>query len=52
MLAFAAGLAALHPIYDYEREFEKLGLVLIRRDAFRLAGWTPVFFESLVARRC
>ena len=52
LLACAAGLAALHPIYDYEREFEALGLELVRRDVFRLASWTPVFFESLVARRC
>jgi ubiquinone/menaquinone biosynthesis C-methylase UbiE len=52
LAAFACRLAALHPIYDYALEFEKLGLALIRRDEFRLAERTPVFFESLVARRC
>jgi demethylmenaquinone methyltransferase/2-methoxy-6-polyprenyl-1,4-benzoquinol methylase len=52
LAAFASRLAALHPIYDYAREFETLGLELIRRDEFRLASWTPVLFESLVARRC
>lgn len=41
LAAFATGLAALHPIYDYEREFEGLGLRLIRRDEFRLPGWLP-----------
>jgi ubiquinone/menaquinone biosynthesis C-methylase UbiE len=51
LAAAALGLAALHPIYDYEVEFEALGLSLLRRDEFRLASWTPVFFESLVARR-
>ncbi len=51
LAAAAVGLAALHPIYDYQREFEPLGLVLIARDEFRLGAWTPVLFESLVARR-
>ena len=53
LAAAALRLAALHPIYDYEREFDALGLSLLRRDEFRLArwSWTPVLYESLVARR-
>jgi ubiquinone/menaquinone biosynthesis C-methylase UbiE len=51
LAAAALRLAALHPIYDYQAEFDAFGLSLIRRDEFRLASWAPVFYESLVARR-
>lgn len=49
--AWALRLCSLHPIYDYTRRFEPLGLALLRRREFRIFGRGPAAFESLVAEK-
>jgi len=51
LAAWSLGLCALHPIYDYARPLESIGLQVLRRRGFRPARAVPVLYESLVARR-
>lgn len=48
--AWAAGLAALHPIYDYEVELRRHGFIVVRRQTFRPIPAGPPLYEALVAR--
>lgn len=48
--AWMLRLCALHPLYDYGREMEALGLRVVAREGFRL-GVGPVLYESVVAQR-
>lgn len=55
-IAWALGLCALHPIYDYAKYFDEAGLRLISRKPRplwpNLLGFSgPLFFESLTAER-
>jgi ubiquinone/menaquinone biosynthesis C-methylase UbiE len=49
-IAWLLGLCALHPIHDYRREMEVLGLSLEAREGVRVLPFGPRFFESLTGR--
>lgn len=52
VIAWALGLCALHPIYDYARWFEAAGLELIERRPMTLGPGArgPATYETLVSR--
>ena len=49
--AFATGLAALHPIYDYETELRRQGFVITSRETFEVVRATPPLYYALTATR-
>jgi ubiquinone/menaquinone biosynthesis C-methylase UbiE len=49
--AWALGLCALHPLYDYAREMNALGFSVTHRERFQPFGIGPVLYESIVAAR-
>ena len=51
LAAWALGLCALHPLYDYAAELRALGFEIVARREFRPFVCGPVLYESLVARR-
>jgi len=46
----ALGLVPLHPIYDYEPLLREVGLGVVRRAGFRLAGVGPIAYQSLICQ--
>jgi SAM-dependent methyltransferase len=51
LAAWALGLCALHPLYDYATELRALGFEIVARQGFRPFARGPALYESLVARR-
>lgn len=51
LAAWALGLGALHPLYDYATELRAIGFEMTGRHGFRPFIRGPVLYESLVAKR-